>query len=229
MNYLISLVNNMKIDNQKYNNYLNFIRTNYPKSGWGNSKKEKLIYMSITNSNTLLDIYSSITKKNNIDLNLLIDLNVLLKHYLFLLPLKSPIAYHAIMRAICECIMKIMYSSIYPTEDVEEIRQLNYRSLSDAVDSDITLKSIISKNTIAIKQTYGDSSKQIHAKSGFTKFDAPYLANFWTKNFISIDTMKNDSNNIYEFVSKTIYVLNKYDSNDFGHNQKIILLSLSEN
>ena len=226
MNYLINLEDSMKIDNEKYMNYLNFVNSNYPNSDWGDSKKEKTIYMNISNYLSCLDIYTSVNHKKCIHSDLLDDLIVLLRHYLFLLPLKNPISYHAIMRAICETIMKIMYSSIYPNETSESIRKLNYRYLSETIDSDVTLKSIVGENTLKIKNSYASSSNQIHSKTGFSQFNAPYLANLWSSSFLSIDTMKNDSSTIYEFISKSIYVLNKYDSNDFGHNQKNILLNM---
>ena len=216
----------MKIDNEKYQNYLNFVISNYPKSDWSDSKKEKTIYMNISNSLSCLDVYTSVKHKEGIQTDLLKDLIVLLHHYLFLLPLKNPISYHAIMRAICETIMKIMYSSIYPNETSESIRKLNYRYLSDTIDSDVTLKRVVGENTLKVKNSYANSSNQIHSKSGFSQFDAPYLVNFWSSSFVSTDTIKNDSTIIYEFISKSIYVLNKYDSNDFGHNQKNILLDM---
>ncbi|MDT2676624.1 hypothetical protein P7D92_06490 [Enterococcus dongliensis] len=217
----------MKIDNERYQNYLDFVSSNYPNSDWSDSKKEKIVYMNILNSISCLDVYTSVKHKKSIQTDLLKDLIVLLRHCLFLLPLKNPISYHAIMRAICETIMKIMYSSIYPNETSESIRKLNYRYLSDTIDSDVTLKKVVGENTLKVKNGYANSSNQIHSKSGFSKFDAPYLTTFWSSSFVSTDTIKNDSTIIYEFISKSIYVLNKYDSNDFGHNQKNILLDMN--
>lgn len=216
----------MKNDEQEYQRYFSFVSTSYPKSSWGQSKNERKIYKNISNSIETLNIYISISKKQKIKPELLLDLKVLLKHYLFLLPLKNPIAYPSTMRAIAETMMKIMYSSIYVNEDLDTVRSLSYKKLAEAVDSSVILKSVLRNTTMEIKAKYGNSSVSIHAKKGFSEYDEPYISNFF-KNYISDNVLLNDSLGIHQFVTKSIFIINNYEDKDFGHNQKILFTQLS--
>lgn len=217
---------NLKNDEQKYQGYYSFVSSSFPKASWGQTKEEKEIYKNISNSIEALDIYLSISKKQKIQPELLLDLKVLLKHYLFLLPLKNPIAYPSIMRAVAETMMKIMYSSIYTGETPDKVRSLSYRTLVEAVDGSTKLKSVLRKSTLETKKKYGDSSVSIHAKEGFSKYDEPYFSSFFN-GYISNKTLLNDATAIYEFVTKSIFVINNYEDKDFGHNQKVIFEQLS--
>ncbi|WP_313627542.1 hypothetical protein [Enterococcus italicus] len=216
----------MKKNEQEYNNYISFVSNCFPKSSWSHTRTEKKIYKNISNSIEALDIYISLSTKSKIRPELLVDLKVLLKHYLFLLPLKNPIAYPSMMRAIAETMIKIMYSSVYVDETTDKIRSLNYRSLSDAIDSSMTLKSVLRKSTIDTKQNYGNFSASIHAKNGFFAYDEPYISHFF-KGYISNDTLVKDSDAINEFVMKSIFIINNYSDKDFGQNQKVLFEKLS--
>lgn len=216
----------LKNDETEYNSYFSFVSTSYPKSSWGQSKNERKIFKNISYSIETLDIYISISKKQKIKSELLLDLKVLLKHYLFLLPLKNPIAYPSTMRAIAETMMKIMYSSIHVNEDLDTIRSLSYKKLAEAVDSSMTLKSVLRNSTLETKQKYGNSSVSIHAKKGFSEYDEPYISNFF-KDYIPDNILLKDSLSIHEFVTKSIFIINNYEDKDFGHNQKILFEQLS--
>lgn len=213
-------------DEQKYQDYCSFVFSSFPKARWGKTSTEKNIYKKISYSIEALDIYLSISNKQKIQPELLLDLKVLLKHYLFLLPLRNPIAYPSIMRAIAETMMKIMYSSIYIEETPDRVRSLSYRTLVDAVDGSMKLKSVLRSSTLETKKKYGDSSVSIHAKSGFSIYDKPYISLFFD-DFVTNKALLSDATGVYEFVTKSIFIINNYEDKDFGHNQKNIFEQLS--
>lgn len=218
----------MTTSNTIIEKYFEFCEENFPKSYWNshNGKTKKIIFFkNINKSIELLKLLNGLKQTSENAKDLILDSVNYLKRILYCAPINDKIIYSSIMRGLSESLLRIAYSSIFPTESSDKIRLLKYRDLNESINNNALISTIMNKETKKILDFYGKYSNELHNKSKDSSNEIRFLSDILSnKSGINPDKVSSDSQSILDFCQKVLFFIFKIDDKSLSYSDKSKLI-----
>lgn len=220
----------MSVSTKSIDKYFEFCKENFPNSYWNTTnKKDKKaeFFRNIDKSIELLKILigSHTVSENSIEL--IHDSLNFLKRILFCAPINDKVIYSSIMRGLCESLLRIAYSSLFPDITYTLINNMKYRELNETISAHPIISTIMNKETRKILDFYGKYSNELHNKNKDHTNDIRFLSEILTNSTgINPDKLSSDSQCILDYCQKVLFFVFKIDEKSLSHSAKSRLVNI---
>ncbi|WJE62696.1 hypothetical protein QRE63_18815 [Bacillus mycoides] len=150
----------------EYQNYVSFIKENYPKSGFLQAEQglTRKLFISIHDPLIISEIFLSIKSLNLTCTQLLGDQKLICLKALYVLPTNDDFQFYSIMRANVENLLRILLSAFKPEMTYQEIKETGFSTINTLLDTTYVSKKF--KGELSDLYSYfGAFSKSIHKVS----------------------------------------------------------------
>lgn len=214
----------------QYNDYKKYVALYYPKSHMVEANEKDLykeIITKIFKSISLLELFSSHEKVQQNTKELIEELQMYFIRFLYVLPLNDYYFVDTLLRAISESILRIVYSIIFVSEELINIKKIKYREMwhEKIKKSDIFDEFRISLSNI--NNIYGKKSRTVHSDQEQYSNKITYMIDLMSlEPQIKIKNMNSESNILYKFLLEDLKKMLKIDERSITLQQKLILKNM---